>query len=47
MNEIEQTAARLRWTVRMLKRRADALKDKDSPSPSEQSVMVWLDEKGA
>ncbi len=40
-------AERLRTVVRLLKRRADELKDKNSPSPSEQSVLVWLDDRGA
>ena len=47
MNEIEAMAARLRTLIRNLKRRADQLKDKNSPSPSEQSVLVWLDGQGA
>jgi DNA-binding MarR family transcriptional regulator len=46
MNEIEETAARLRSVVRSIKRRAEQLKDKNSPSPSEQSVLVWLDDRG-
>jgi DNA-binding MarR family transcriptional regulator len=46
MSPIEETAARLRTVVRLIKRRAEQLKDKDSPSPSEQSVLVWLDDRG-
>ena len=46
MNEIEATAARLRTLIRNIKRRAERLKDKNSPSPSEQSVLVWLDAQG-
>ena len=46
MKEIEATAARLRSVVRLIKRRAEEMKDKNSPSPSEQSVLVWLDDKG-
>jgi DNA-binding MarR family transcriptional regulator len=47
MRDIEEAAARLRTVVRLLKRQADTLKDKNSPSPSEQSVLVWLDDKGS
>jgi DNA-binding MarR family transcriptional regulator len=47
MNDIEDAAARLRAVVRLIKRRAEMLKDKNSPSQSERMVMVWLDEKGA
>ncbi len=46
MNDIEDAAQRLRTVVRLIKRRAELLKDKNSPSQSEQAVMVWLDEKG-
>jgi len=46
MKDIQETAARLRTVVRLIKRRAEELKDKNSPSPSEQSVLVWLDDKG-
>jgi len=46
MQAIEETAARLRSVVRLIKRRAEQLKDKNSPSPSEQSVLVWLDDQG-
>jgi DNA-binding MarR family transcriptional regulator len=47
MNEVEDAAARLRAVVRLIKLRAEALKEKEGPSQSEQSVMVWLDQKGA
>jgi DNA-binding MarR family transcriptional regulator len=47
MNDIEDAAARLRTVVRLIKRRAEMLRDKNSASPSEQSVLVWLDDKGA
>jgi DNA-binding MarR family transcriptional regulator len=47
MNDVEDAAGRLRGVVRALKMRADALKEKDAPSHSEQSVMVWLDKLGA
>ncbi len=47
MNGIGEAAARLRTMVRLVKRRAEMLKDKNSPTQSEQMVMVWLDEKGA
>ncbi|HEX4140485.1 MAG TPA: MarR family transcriptional regulator [Candidatus Methylacidiphilales bacterium] len=47
MNGIEDAAVRLRTVVRLLKMRAEKLKDKDAPSQSEHQVMVWLDEKGA
>ena len=47
MQDLEQTAARLRTLIRNIKRRAEQLKDKNSPSPSEQSVLVWLDDRGA
>ena len=46
MKDIQETAARLRTVVRLIKRRAEQLKDKNSPSPSEQSVLVWLDDQG-
>ena len=47
MTEIEGAAARLRTVVRLIKRRAEALRDKNGPTPSEHSVLVWLDDKGA
>jgi DNA-binding MarR family transcriptional regulator len=47
MTELDDTAARLRAVVRQIKRKAEALRDKDGPNPSEQSVLVWLDDKGA
>jgi len=47
MTEIEGAAARLRAVVRLIKRRAEALRDKNGPTPSEHSVLVWLDDKGA
>jgi DNA-binding MarR family transcriptional regulator len=46
MQNLEETAARLRTLIRNIKRRAEQLKDKNSPSPSEQSVLVWLDDQG-
>ena len=47
MNDVEDAAARLRTVVRLLKMRAEKLKEKDAPSQSEHQVMVWLDDKGA
>jgi DNA-binding MarR family transcriptional regulator len=47
MTDLEDAAARLRTVVRLIKRRAQALREKNSPTPSEQSVLVWLDDKGA
>jgi DNA-binding MarR family transcriptional regulator len=47
MNEVEDAAVRLRTVVRLLKMRAEKLKEPGAPSQSEHVVMVWLDEKGA
>jgi DNA-binding MarR family transcriptional regulator len=47
MTDLEDAAARLRAVVRLIKRRAQTLREKNSPTPSEQSVLVWLDDKGA
>jgi DNA-binding MarR family transcriptional regulator len=46
MSEITNLASRLRATIRVLKRQADAVSGPDAPSRSELSVMAWLDEKG-
>ncbi len=47
MNDVEDAAVRLRTVVRLLKMRAEKLKEPGAPSQSEHTVMVWLDEKGA
>jgi DNA-binding MarR family transcriptional regulator len=46
MSEIEAIALKLRTTIRFLHRHADAIRDPGSPARSEQSVLVWLDERG-
>ncbi len=45
--DIENAAARLRTTIRLIVRRADAVSGGNAPTRSEQEVMIWLDEKGS
>jgi DNA-binding MarR family transcriptional regulator len=47
MKDVEDAALRLRTVVRLLKMRAERLKEPGAPSQSEHTVMVWLDDKGA
>ncbi len=47
VTDLESAAARLRAVVRLIMRRAQTLREKNAPTPSEQSVLVWLDDKGA
>jgi DNA-binding MarR family transcriptional regulator len=47
MKQLEDAAMQMRTVVRLLKMRAEKLKDKNAPSQSEHTVMVWLDDKGA
>jgi DNA-binding MarR family transcriptional regulator len=47
MTGIEKEAARVRMVIRRVMRQADALRDKDSPTRSEQAVLAMLDEKDA
>jgi DNA-binding MarR family transcriptional regulator len=46
MDEIADTATRLRTVFRLLLRRAEALSGADSPTRSEQGVLSRLDEQG-
>jgi DNA-binding MarR family transcriptional regulator len=47
MEEVADLAERLRLAVRMMTRRARAMNGPDGPSPTEVSVLSWLEEKGA
>ena len=46
MNEIEETAMRLRVVFRKLSRKVDTLNEADAPTRSEHVVLAWLDENG-
>ncbi len=46
MSETETIALKLRTTLRFLLRRAEDIRGPGSPARSEQSVLVWLDERG-
>lgn len=47
MPGIDDLASRLRVVVRLLKRRAESLREPGGPTPSESSVLSRLDDEGA
>ena len=47
MGEVAELAERLRIVLRVLQRRAQAASGPEAPTPTETSVLGWLDEKGA
>jgi DNA-binding MarR family transcriptional regulator len=47
MDNVPELAERVRLVLRILKRRAQSASGPDAPTPTETSVLGWLDEKGA